>query len=211
MRKLIFNLHLYVALIAGIFIAILGLTGSIMAFEPELDHLFHAKLSYVQPGPRTLSLVEIGAIVSKMFPGERVLAYGIATSPGFSYQVQLQRGTVFVNEYTGEILGTLEKPDFISRFQNDVHQLHLRLLIQNKADSGKTIMSWAGAAVLFLLLTGIYLWWPLKGVTVAGGAASWRFWFDLHSVVGIFSGLPRGADADRPDDRIRSPDRSPAV
>jgi len=45
MRKLFFTLHLYVALIAGIFVVILGLTGSIMAFEPEIDHLLHSKLS----------------------------------------------------------------------------------------------------------------------------------------------------------------------
>ena len=38
MRKLLLNLHLYSALIAGAFIIILGLTGSVMAFEPEIDH-----------------------------------------------------------------------------------------------------------------------------------------------------------------------------
>ena len=44
MRRLIFNLHLYLALVAGVFVVILGLTGSIMAFDTELDHLFHPSL-----------------------------------------------------------------------------------------------------------------------------------------------------------------------
>ena len=43
-RRLLFNLHLYMALIAGAFITILGVTGAIMAFETELDRLFHWKL-----------------------------------------------------------------------------------------------------------------------------------------------------------------------
>jgi len=73
MRKLLFSLHLYAALFAGVFILILGLTGSILAFEPEIDRLLHWKLSYVTPQARVLSLAEIAAAVSKLFPGERIV------------------------------------------------------------------------------------------------------------------------------------------
>src|SRR5205085_7426138 len=41
--------------------------------------------------------------------------------------------------------------------------------------------------ILFLLLTGLYLWWPLKRATIKRGAEGRRFWFDLHNAVGIFS------------------------
>lgn len=47
MRKVIFSLHLYLALIAGVFVVILGVTGGIMAFEPELDHVLRGR--YRQP------------------------------------------------------------------------------------------------------------------------------------------------------------------
>ena len=46
MRKVILQLHLIVALTAGIFIVILGVTGSIMAFEPEVD-LLVPRIAYV--------------------------------------------------------------------------------------------------------------------------------------------------------------------
>jgi uncharacterized iron-regulated membrane protein len=184
MRKLLFNLHLYVALAAGVFIAILGVTGAIMAFEPEIDHLLHAKLSYVTPQQRALSLAELKDRMSKAFPGERIAGYAISTSPDLSYQVLLGRRAVYVNQYTGEVLGEREPgPDFLSR----VHQLHLRLLIRNKADTGKKIVSWVGLAILFLLVSGLYLWWPLKRVSVQWRAPSTRFWFDIHNLVGIFS------------------------
>lgn len=48
MRKLIFRLHLYIGLVAGLFPGLLGITGSIIAFEPEPDHLLHHRLSYVK-------------------------------------------------------------------------------------------------------------------------------------------------------------------
>ena len=50
MRKLILNMHLVIALTAGAFMVILGVTGSIMEFAPELDRLLHPQMSYVTPG-----------------------------------------------------------------------------------------------------------------------------------------------------------------
>jgi len=181
MRKILFTLHLYLALIVGIFVAILGITGGIMAFEPEIDHLLHAKLNYVTPQSRALSLAELGDAVSKAFPGERIGGFSLSSSPNLSAQVALRKGLVYVNPYTGEILGMREGGmDFLAY----VHQLHLRLLIRNRADSGKTIVSWVGVAMLYLLLSGLYLWWPLKRATIGRGK---RFWFDLHNASGIFS------------------------
>jgi uncharacterized iron-regulated membrane protein len=184
MRKLVFNLHLYVALIAALLIIAFGVTGSIMAFETEIDHLLHWRMAYVTPGGHPLSLGEIGAIVSKAFPGEQISGYAIAPSPDLSYQVFLRRGAAYVNQYTGEVLGTQQGGmDFLGY----VHQFHLRLMIRNEADTGKRIMSWAGVAMLFLIVSGLYLWWPYKRFSIERRGSSKRFWFDIHAVTGIFS------------------------
>lgn len=184
MRKLLFNVHLYLALVAGVFVVILGLTGSIMAFEPELDNLLHPKLSYVTPLDHRLSLVEIGAAVEKAYPGERARAYLLATSNDVSVSVATRRGVVSVNPYTGEVLGVRAPGrDFLGY----VHQLHLRLLVGNRADTGKLIVTWAGVATLLLLVSGLYLWWPLMRVSIGGKISGRRFWFDLHNTAGIVS------------------------
>jgi uncharacterized iron-regulated membrane protein len=185
-RKLLFTIHLYLALIAGVFIVILGVTGSIMAFEPELDHWLHSNLWHVKPEGRALSLAEIGVAVNKRFPGEPITAYTLPNSADLAYQVALKRGIVFVNPYTADIIGVRPPgPDFLSR----VHQLHLRLTWTRPlpSDAGKTIMSVAGVVILFLSISGLYLWWPLKRFTIKAGASGWRFWFDAHSAIGIFS------------------------
>ncbi len=89
-----------------------------------------------------------------------------------------------VNPYTGAVLGVRPPgPDFLA----DVHQLHLRLLIRNPGDAGKKIVSWAGVAMLLLVVTGLYLWWPLKRVKIGGKTSGRRWWFDLHNTVGVFS------------------------
>lgn len=184
MRRIFFTLHLYAGLTAAVFILIFGLTGSIMAFETEIDHLTHWHLSYVTPHGQPRSLAEIGGIIARRFPGERIFGYDVPTSPDLSYAVSLPRRAVYVNQYTGEVLGTRAGGiDWLGR----IHQLHLRLLLLDQPRLGKAIMSWAGVAMLFMLLSGIYLWWPYWRFTIQWRGSARRVWFDLHAVVGIFS------------------------
>ncbi len=52
---------------------------------------------------------------------------------------------------------------------------------------GSQIVKWATVATLFLLLSGIYLWWPFQRFTVQWKGPARRVWFDIHAVTGIFS------------------------
>jgi uncharacterized iron-regulated membrane protein len=63
----------------------------------------------------------------------------------------------------------------------------MRLLIHNKPDTGGRIESCASLAVIFLSLSGLYLWWPLKQVKIEWKGMRRRTLFDLHNTVGIFS------------------------
>jgi uncharacterized iron-regulated membrane protein len=187
MRRLVFNLHLYAALIAGAFILVLGLTGSIMAFEQEIDHVLHWRLTYVKPQGRVLSLGEIRAAIEKAFPGEPVGAYELSTAPNISYQALLNRGVVSIDPYTGKVLGVRRHADLVDQTLNYIHQIHLRLAIRRPSDPGKKIMSCAGVVMLFLLLSGVYLWWPYQRITIQWDGWSTRTWLDIHNAVGIFS------------------------
>ena len=131
-----------------------------------------------------MTLSEIGAAVSRAFPGQRISEYDVSNAAGLSYRVGLPGGVAYVNPYTGEVLG-VDKGGI--DFLGYVHQIHLRLLIRNEANTGKTIVSWAGVGMLFLLLSGVYLWWPYKRVSVTRRESAKRFWFDLHATAGIFS------------------------
>jgi uncharacterized iron-regulated membrane protein len=162
---------------------LLGITGGVMAFEPELDRLVHPHLSYVKPGGNALPLVEIGKAISRQFGAEPVVAYLPSESPDLSFEVILPSGVVSVNQYTGEILGTRTRGQTVFGFARD---LHVQLA---SGDVGRSIMKWSGVTMLVSLASGLYLWWPRKRV----GIRSWRsaaFWFDLHSSVGIVALAP---------------------
>jgi uncharacterized iron-regulated membrane protein len=185
-RKVFFNLHLYAGLAAAVFILIFGLTGSIMAFETELDHMLHWRLSYVTPNGPARSLANLAGIVAQRYPGQRIGGYGVPADPGLAYSVSIPHYTLYINQYTGELLGEREGGiDMLGR----IHQLHLRLLMLDSPRLGKSIMSWAGVAMLFLLLSGVYLWWPYRRFAIKWSGGSRRVWFDVHAVVGIFSFL----------------------
>ncbi len=184
MRRRILQLHLIIASIAGVFVLILGVTGSIMAFEPELWHLMHPHLSYVTPSGAPLPLATLADAAKRVSPDAPITGYGLSVSPNLSYQVNLRGRVAYVNQYTGEVLGVLPNgPDFLSR----VHQLHLRLLWRDEHDRGKTIMTWSGVALAALTISGLYLWWPLKRLSIRRGGSTYQTWFDLHNLIGIVS------------------------
>jgi uncharacterized iron-regulated membrane protein len=180
-RTLLLKLHLFGAFIGAVFIVILGLTGAVMAFEEELDHATHARLFRVDPRGTPLSLADLTARATAAFPGKPVVTYGLSVYPDLSWSVNVGGTIVFVNEYTGEILGTRSAPTWLGT----IHQLHLRLLA---GDTGKAIVSWAGVLTMLLTVSGLYLWWPIKRVGIRGGPArGWRFWFDTHNAIGVYA------------------------
>ena len=48
-------------------------------------------------------------------------------------------------------------------------------------------MRGASVGLLFLLASGLYLWWPAKRVRIRSERGTRRWWFDLHNAVGIWS------------------------
>lgn len=197
MRKLIFTIHSWLGLVAGLFLVLLGLTGALMAFEPEIDHLVHHAVSYVPRGEKALPLAKLGAAVNRAFPADTIGAYGPNAAPDLSWAVYLQQRTVYVNPYTGQILGSLKRPDKWDRWQNNIHQLHLRLAFRDSNDTGKKIMSWAGLALLLMELTGLILWWKQKRFGIRPRnqnlkktpGRSRQSWLDWHNTIAIFSSV----------------------
>jgi uncharacterized iron-regulated membrane protein len=171
-------------MIAGAFMVVLGITGSVIAFEPELDRLLHPHLSRVKLGGTTLSLVEIGEAASKKYSGEPVVAYLPSSSPDVPTEVILSSGVASVNQYTGEVLGLRTRGQTVLGF---IRALHVRLAT---GVIGRNILRWSALAMLISLASGLCLWWPRKRIRIRGPWWSRLFWSDLHNSFGIFSLLP---------------------
>jgi len=180
MRQIIFKLHLIGGFVAALFVVVLGVTGSIMAFEDEIDHLTNPHLFTVTPVGTPMRLTNLGAAVLAANPGKRITGYGMGVTRELSDYVAIGGTAVYVNQYTGEILGQRSGPTWLAQ----VHQVHLRLLA---GAAGKTIVSWAGVLMLLLTISGVYLWWPVKRVRINWAAGGRRRWFDLHNTIGVLA------------------------
>jgi uncharacterized iron-regulated membrane protein len=90
---------------------------------------------------------------------------------------------VYVNQYTGEVLGSTEDG---SNWILKVHDLHVNFL---SGKVGNQIVMWSTVGLLILSLSGIFLWWPRKIFRFRRGAKAARLNRDLHLSVGFWSSL----------------------
>lgn len=193
MRNVLLKIHLYLGLAAAVFLVILGLTGSIMAFEGDIDHWLHPSLWYVDVGPRVLPEGELIANVQRQFAPARVGGVEMSPHPDLAQTMHLtDRSAVMVNPYDGRVLGRVVGPSQTQKLLGNIHQLHLRLAAEPRwwiSPVGKVIVSYAGLVLCLLAPTGLILWWRTKRASIQWNTSWFRRCFDAHHVIGIYAGL----------------------
>jgi uncharacterized iron-regulated membrane protein len=193
MRKVVLKIHLFMGVTAALFLIVLGLTGSIMALEGDIDHWLHPHFWYVDEGSRALLEGTLVASVERQFAPERVAAVQISQHPDVAQLMQLTNSSmVTVNPYTGKVIGQRSGPSRTERWLGFIHQVHLRLAGDGRAPwarAGKIAVSYAGLLLFLLAPTGLLLWWRTKRTTIRWKAAWFSICFDTHQVIGIYAGL----------------------
>ncbi|MCU1259344.1 MAG: Propeptide, PepSY amd peptidase [Bryobacterales bacterium] len=194
-RGILLKIHLYLGLTAALFAILLGLTGSVIAFENDIPHWLHPDLFYVQPGPHVLPEQELVHIVEQSFAPAHPGSVQILRHANLARVVQLPGGvSVFVNQYNGAILGSVKGGFPSDRIIGYIYQIHLRLVpdprsMPRLAAAGKTVVSFTGLLLCLLVPSGLILFWRTRRTTVKWSASWFRICFDLHHVVGLYSSL----------------------
>jgi uncharacterized iron-regulated membrane protein len=172
LRKIIFWLHLSAGLIAGSVVLVMSVTGVLLAFERQLTEWADRDLRVVPPEPGAVRLsisaliAGVRAIESEAMPSGLTLR----SDPSAPAAINLGRErTVFVNPYTGAVLG--EGPKRARDFFRSITNVHrwLGTPEENRA-IGRAITGACNLAFLFLVISGFYLWWPRQGTKNAGRA-----------------------------------------
>jgi uncharacterized iron-regulated membrane protein len=195
LRRLLLKTHLYLALAAAPVLVVLGLTGSVIAFENDIPHWLHPSLFYVRPGPAARPEEELIRDVDQRFAPARVQSAQILRGANLARVFQLPgEVSVFVNPYDGTILGTTRDGFPSDRIIQYIHQMHLRLVpdppsMPRLAATGKVVVSDAGFVLCLLVPTGLVLFWRTRRATVRWRAPWFRVCFDLHHVVGAGAAL----------------------
>ena len=199
MKNFMHKLHLWVSVPFGLVITITCFTGAMLVFESELTSLCSGGASTVEPAGDPLPVWKILELVEpSLESGVEVTGVVIPSDAGEAYKVNLskpRRAALYVNQYTGEVLGKYMRPPFF----DVTRRLHRWLMDTRPSDGGiywgKMIVGASTLAFAIILLAGIVIWWPrnrkmlgnrLKIVVSKGKN---RFWYDLHVAGGIYAAL----------------------
>lgn len=197
-RPLWLKFHLYLALSIGLFIAIIGLTGSLSVYREGLDTLFNPELVIQNPQNPKLSLDRIvrqlrnahpdrhGAWTLEMPRNENGAITAWFEKPRESVDKLYAPLMVAVNPYTGEIINNRFWGE---TFTTSVLNLHTDLLMEN---SGRDYVAALGVLFSISVISGVYLWWPglpqlANAFKVRHDIGLMRLLMDLHRLVGFFS------------------------
>ncbi|MBB1161808.1 PepSY-associated TM helix domain-containing protein [Aquariibacter albus] len=194
-RRLWLRLHRWLGLGLALWFVLVGLTGSVLAFYPELDALLDTRLARREGAPpMTLeqAYAALQAAHPQRGPGWRL---EIPQAPGEPLTARYLRPAETRGQGFAPLLATVDpatRQVVLNRFWGQhlttwVYDLHYSLLL---GKHGVTAVGIGGGLMMVSLLSGLWLWWPRGGGWRAAwrlklrGAAPARRHHDLHKLGG---------------------------
>ncbi len=188
LKKLIRQLHLLLGLTSGTVVFIVAITGCLYAFEEELRNAIYKDVLFIETQATRKPISELIKNVKAEFPKPGIKNIKISADSTRSVEFILKnKRSVLVDPYTGKVLGTFNKE---TDFFGIVLQTHRSLYL---GDTGKIVTGTSAILFIFMLISGIVLWWPknktfLKQKFSLKKNASWKKRiYDLHSVLGFYA------------------------
>lgn len=198
MKKIVRKIHLWLSVPFGVIITVICFSGAMLVFEKEVMELTRRSLYFVEKVEAApLPMKQLVETVAATLP-DSVSITGVSafSSPERAYQVNLSRprhASVYIDQYTGKVKGKHER----SAFFMTMFRLHRWLLDSAKPDGGifwgKVIVGISTLLFIFVLVSGIIIWWPRTGKILKNRlkiniGKSWRrFWYDLHVAGGMYA------------------------
>lgn len=195
-------IHRWVGLLAGAWLVVVGLSGSFLAFYPEIDRALNPDWSTPQSRGEPLPMQRVLDSARQAMPGRFLHSVFPPDGPDDVHHVwftpsaedQGRMWELLVDPSNGRVLGQREAVptmEFTRRnIANTVYTLHYNLFM---GDAGSTLVGFVGLFALVSSLTGVVLWWPRGGrrwsqaLRIKGGARGVRLQFDLHRVAAVYS------------------------
>lgn len=193
LRRPLVKIHLWTGLIGGLFIFLLCLSGTILTFQYEIEGMLQPERTQRVQGEQKLALEEIQLRLETERPG---MVTGFS-SEGDNLPLQVmmksspkeRRGkTLYVNPYTAEVLAESAGMHGLFLF---FFRMHRWLFLEPSV--GSVVMGVATLIFIFLLFSGLYLWWPrskahLRNSLRVSFKGNWkRTNHDLHNTLGFYT------------------------
>lgn len=184
--------HRWLALVVAVFLVVVALSGGLLVLEGPISR---ARQPHVVPAGARLPLDTLAQRARAAAGGGDFVMMALGDSPDLAWGVVLSsksgRGggggtTVSLNPYTGAILTAPPGPDPLVAFMRKVHLLHTQLL---GGRAGNAIVVAVTFVALFLVISGVVVWWRDKLWRVSTRGSWKRTNFDLHHSLGIWSAV----------------------
>jgi len=198
-RALTYTAHKWVGLSLGLLFALLGLTGSLLVFYPELDRALHPQRAASRPVRVTAyaPIVDTLRQAEPSRPGAWRIELPMADDAPITARYYKPAETAhrpfapLILTLSPETLAVTGKHFWGDELFTWIYDLHYTLLL---GDNGKTLLGIASPLIMFMLLSGLYLWWPSRGnwhgaLRIKRGAVWKRRIYDLHAKPGAYGFL----------------------
>lgn len=186
MRRLLFQVHRWVGLAAGVYVVAIAVTGAALVFRIDLQRALHPHLFTPRSQGALADPVTIMNSVARAYPEHRLSGVDAPTTSRPTYLAYVTSGaqfkTVLIDPVSAEVLGELPERSIVRALQD----LHFDLL---GGRTGRTINGIGAGALLVLGLTGICIWWPVRAFTIDRSRKGYRFWWEVHRAAGIWGVL----------------------
>lgn len=189
MKKVFGFLHLWLGLFTGLIVFIVSLTGCLYVFHEEItDYVYRNQLVIAPESRPMLTPGQLQAAVLNRYPEAKLQRIQWTHQPDRAVEITVKGDRLItVNPYNGSITG---ERDLDGNFFEVVEKIHRTLML---GEVGKRIVGVSVLMYLFLLVSGLILWWPrykaaLKQKFSIKWAARWRrVNYDVHSVGGFYA------------------------
>jgi uncharacterized iron-regulated membrane protein len=201
-RKIVFWLHLVAGVVAGAVILVMSVTGVLLTYERQMTAWVDQRGLAARPGVSAGNERSVEAVLAKVAASEPGGAAPstlvVQADPAAPVAVAFGRQrTVYVDAASGQVLGEGSKR--VRAFFHSVTEWHRWLATQGEnRPIGKAVTGACNLAFLFLVVSGVFLWWPrkwkwsaVKGVVLFRRGLSGKARdFNWHNVIGLWSAAP---------------------
>ena len=194
LRRAIFWAHLAVGVTAAVVILMLAVTGVILTYEAQINRwaLRDYRADPPAPDAAPLGVDELIARVADGPAGGLVTSVSLPRDPQEPAVVGLDGGAaVHVDRFTGERLG--DGDTRTRRFLRSVLYWHRWFALEGEYRIvGRTFTATANLGFLFLIVSGVWLWWPAwrRALWFRRGLRGRARDFNWHGVIGFWSAVP---------------------
>ncbi|WP_374574287.1 PepSY domain-containing protein [Acinetobacter sp.] len=190
-KKILFQIHWFLGITAGLILSLMGVTGAIYSYEQPIQKWLNPESYTVQAEQKEkLTPAQIFQHFQLADPAVKINSITIDQAPTASSTVNIvkegaRKGyNMMINPYSAAVLPEIKGREFFQFIQ----QLHRNLTV---GETGKQITGAATLMLIYFVLSGLYLRWPKKH-----SAKQWlfvkpklkgrNFLWDLHAVVGTW-------------------------